>query len=118
MQKIAIVVLSDTGSDEALGRIFNALTAAKEYKEAGDQVNVSFTGTGTKWIAALQQTNHPAHGLYQAVKDKVAGACGFCAGAYGQTDAAAACGVSLLKDYGDNMSFRKLTAAGYQIVTF
>ena len=47
MQKIAIVVLSDTVSDEALGRIFNALTAAKEYKEAGDEVNVTFTGTGT-----------------------------------------------------------------------
>ena len=118
MQKIAIVVLSDTGSDEALGRIVNALTAAKEYKEAGDQVKLTFTGAGTKWIAALHQTNHPAHGLYQAVKDKVEGACGYCAGAFGQTDAAAACGVPLLTDYGTNMSFRKLTGAGYQVVTF
>lgn len=118
MQKIAIVVLSDTESGEALGRIVNALSAAKEYKEAGDEVNISFTGAGTKWIAALNDAAHPAHGLYQAVKDRVAGACGYCAGAFGQTDAAAVCGVPLLKDYGDSMSFRKLTGAGYQVVTF
>lgn len=118
MQKIAIVVLSDTESGEALGRIVNALSAAKEYKEGGDEVNISFTGAGTKWIAVLNDAGHPAHGLYQVVKDRVAGACGFCAGSFGQTDAAVACGVPLLKDYGDNMSFRKLTGAGYQVVTF
>ena len=118
MQKIAIVVLSDTESGEALGRIVNALSAAKEYKEAGDEVNISFTGAGTKWIAALDKAGHPAHGLYQAVKDRVAGACGYCADAFGQTEAAAACGVPLLTDYGTNMSFRKLTGAGYQVITF
>lgn len=118
MEKIAIVILSDTESGEALGRIVNALSAAKEYKEAGDEVSVSFTGAGTKWITALNASDHPAHGLYQAVKDRVAGACGYCAGAFGQTEAVASCGMPLLKDYGDNMSFRKLTSAGYQVMTF
>lgn len=118
MQKIAIVVLSDTESGEGLGRIVNALTAAKEYKEAGDELSISFTGAGTKWPAALNDSAHPAHALYQAVQDRVAGACGYCANAFGQTDAVRACGMPLLEDFGQNMSFRKLTQAGYQIVTF
>jgi len=56
--------------------------------------------------------------LYQAVKDHVAGACGYCAGAFGQTEAVATCDMPLLKDYGDNMCFRKLTSAGSQVMPF
>lgn len=118
MQKIAIVVLSDTGSDDAMGRIVNALSAAKEYKEAGDEVNVTFSGAGTKWIAALHETSHPVHALYTEIQDRVAGACGYCAGAYGQIDAVSTCGVPVLEEYGTNMSFRKLTAQGYQVMIF
>jgi hypothetical protein len=38
--KSAIFVLSDpkTGGDEALGRVFNALATAYEYKQAGEDV--------------------------------------------------------------------------------
>lgn len=118
MERIAIVVLADTDQSDSMGRIVNALMAAREYKEAGDDVQLIFTGTGTKWVAALSDPAHAAHGMYAAVKDRVAGACGFCAAAYGQTDAVESCGVPVLKEYGDNMSFRRLTQAGYQVLTF
>jgi hypothetical protein len=52
-QKAAIVVLSDPKSgsqEEALGRVFNALAAAYDFKQRGDDVSVLFQGAGTRWI--------------------------------------------------------------------
>ena len=56
--KALILVLSDpkTGSEEALGRLFNALAAAYDFKQNGDDVTVLFNGTGTRWIQ-----DDPAH---------------------------------------------------------
>ena len=51
MPKAAIVVLADTESHGDLGRLVNALEAVKEFKEAGDDVQLIFDGAGTKWIA-------------------------------------------------------------------
>lgn len=38
MKKVAIIIFSDpkTGSEEALGRLFNALAAAYDFKSRGD----------------------------------------------------------------------------------
>ena len=46
--KAAIFVLSDpkSGGEEALGRVFNALAVAYEYKQNGDDVSVTFQGAG------------------------------------------------------------------------
>jgi hypothetical protein len=33
--KVAIVILADTESNEGLGRVFNALSVANEFKEGG-----------------------------------------------------------------------------------
>ena len=46
--KAAIVVLSDpkSGTDEALGRVFNALAAAYDFKNGGDEVTLSHQGFG------------------------------------------------------------------------
>ena len=40
----AILILSDpsSGTDEALGRLFNALAAAHEFKSRGDEVKPSY----------------------------------------------------------------------------
>ena len=61
--KAAIIVLSDpkSGSEEALGRVFNALAAAYDFKQQGDEVTVRFQGTGTRWIGELSKAEHPAH---------------------------------------------------------
>ena len=50
MTKAAIVILADTESKEGLGRMANALTVAKEFKEEGHKVNVVFDGAGTRWV--------------------------------------------------------------------
>ena len=56
--KTAIIILSDpkSGSEEALGRVFNALALASECKQKGDEVAVVFNGAGTRWPAELTQT--------------------------------------------------------------
>jgi hypothetical protein len=116
--KIAVIVLADSNSDEGLGRIVNALAAAGEYNKAGDEVRIVFTGTGVKWPTSLEKPDHPAHGLYQAVKEMVDGACGFCANAFGQTEAMKQYSIKLLADSGPFMSYRKYSEAGFQILIF
>ena len=118
MQKIAIVILADTTPAEGLGRVLNGLMAAKEFKEAKDEVQVMFSGAGTKWIGELANPDHKLHGVYTDLQSSIVGACGFCAGAFGVADSIKNSGVSLLEEYGTNMSFRRLTEAGYQVITF
>ena len=77
--KATIVVLLDpkSGSEDALGRVFNALAAAYDFKQGGDDVTILFHGAGTRWIGELTKAEHPAHTLFEEVKDEVAGAsCG------------------------------------------
>jgi hypothetical protein len=75
MAKAATIVFADTGSPEGLGRVVNALTTAKEFKEAGDEAVVIFDGAGTKWVDELSRPDHKYHGLFEDVRDEVAGAC-------------------------------------------
>ena len=55
--KATVIIMSDpkNGSEESLGRVFNGLAAAYDFKEAGDDVSVVFQGTGTRWIGELNQ---------------------------------------------------------------
>jgi hypothetical protein len=118
MSKVAIVVLADTETHEGLGRVVNALEAVKEFKEGHDDVQLIFDGAGPKWIPELEKPDHRAHGLYVTVKDRIAGACDFCAGAFGVKEKVVACGVKLTGEYDGHPSFRKLVAQGYQVITF
>jgi len=123
--KAAIVILSDpaSGSDEALGRVFNGLATAYDFKSQGDEVTVLFHGAGTRWIAELTQDAHPAHDLYQAVSDTVAGVSCGCADVFGGGEAAEAGGLDLIKDNpvpGTTglPSLRRLVAEGFTVLTF
>ncbi len=123
--KAAIVVLSDpkSGSEESLGRVFNALAAAYDFKQQGDEVTVRFQGTGTRWIGELSKAEHPAHDLFEAVKDTVAGVSCGCADVFGGTEEAERSGFDLIKDNpvpgtSGLASLRKLTAEGYTVLTF
>jgi hypothetical protein len=82
----AIVVLSDPkpGTEEALGRLFNALFVAYELKGKAQEVVLIFQGAGTRWMSEIVKPAHPANALYAAVKDVVA-VCGGCADAFGAT---------------------------------
>lgn len=100
-QKAAIVVLSDPKSgsqEEALGRVFNALAAAYDFKQRGDDVSVLFQGAGTRWIGELSKRDHPAHGLYKEVEDTIAGVSCGCADVFGGSEDAKASGFDLITD--------------------
>ena len=87
MPQTTIIVLSDpSGGDEALGRLFNALAAAYDFKRHERPVQLVFQGTGTRWPGVLANPEHPAHGLYEAVADTVAGASAGCAVVFGASD--------------------------------
>ena len=123
--KAAIVVLSDpkSSSEEALGRLFNALAAAYDFKRRGDEVSLLFQGAGTRWVGEVSKSDHPAHALFEEVKDKVAGVSCGCADVFGGTEDAEKSGFDLIKNNpvpgtSGLPSLQKLVAEGYTILTF
>lgn len=123
--KTAIVVLSDphSGSDEALGRLFNALAATYDFKQRGAEVQLYFQGAGTRWSGEVVKSDHPAHDLYEAVKDKVAGVSCGCADVFGARETAEKNGFDLITDNAvpgtsGLPSIAQLVADGYNVVTF
>lgn len=94
--KTAIVVFSDpkAGSDEALGRVFNAMATAYDFKNAGRDVAIYFQGAGTRWPEELVKAEHPAHQLFKAVEDRVVGVSCGCADVFGAKPS----GFDLIKD--------------------
>ncbi len=94
--KTTIVVLSDpkSGSEEALGRVFNALAVAYDVKNAGDDVGIIFQGAGTRWPEQLQKEDNPVHGLFKAVEDKILGVSCGCTDVFGAQPS----GFDLIKD--------------------
>jgi hypothetical protein len=61
MTKACFVLLADTDTHEAMGRMANALTSAKEFVDAGDDVAVVFDGAGTKWVPELASEDRRYH---------------------------------------------------------
>ncbi len=118
MTKGAIVVLAGTEGREAIGRIANALVTTREFKEAGDAVVLLFDGAGTQWIGQLVDPEHKYHSAFQAVRDVVAGACSYCAAAYGVERSVAEAGIELLDEYEQHPSIRRLIVDDFTVVTF
>ncbi len=118
MPKIAVVILADTETHEGAGRVANALELAKEGKNVNDEVEIIFDGAGTKWARDLSDPDHRMRPLYDAVKDRVIGACAYCARAFGVAEALRSTGVPLLEEFDGHPSLRKRFADGYQVITF
>ena len=123
--KVTIAIFSDpkNGSEEALGRVFNGLAAAYDFKQAGDDVSVVFQGAGTRWIGELTKKDHPAHELFEAVKDQVAGVSCGCADVFGGAEEATKSGFDLIKNNpipgtSGLTSFRTLISEGSTVLTF
>jgi hypothetical protein len=123
--KVTIAIFSDpkNGSEEALGRVFNGLAAAYDFKQGGDDVSVVFQGAGTRWIGELTKKDHPAHELFEAVKDQVAGVSCGCADVFGGAEEAQKSGFDLIKNNpipgtSGLTSFRTLISEGATVLTF
>ena len=123
--KVTVAIFSDpkNGSEEALGRVFNGLAAAYDFKQAGDDVSVVFQGAGTRWIGELTKKDHPAHDLFEAVKEQVAGVSCGCADVFGGAEDAQKSGFDLIKNNpipgtSGLTSFRTLVSEGATVLTF
>lgn len=122
--KAAIIVLSDPkAGEDALGRVFNALAAAYDFQQQGDEVSVLFQGAGTRWIAELSKSDHPVHELFNAVKDTIAGVSCGCSEVFGVTEEIEKSGFDFLKDNAvpgtkGLPSLRTLAAEGYTVMSF
>jgi hypothetical protein len=123
--KTAIVIMSDPASrsEEALGRVFNALALASECRQRGDEVAVVFNGTGTRWPAELSNLSHPANRLYNSVRDLVQGVSCGCAEVFGAKESSQSCGVPIVKDYdlagtSGLLSIRRYVAEGWNTIVF
>jgi hypothetical protein len=123
--KAAIIVLSDpkAGSEEALGRVFNALASAYEFKTGKTEVTIIFQGAGSRWPSELAKPEHPVHGLFEEVRDKVAGISAGCANVFGAANEAKENGFRLIRDSAvpgtDGLpSLRSLVEQGYTVLTF
>jgi hypothetical protein len=98
--KTAILILSDpkSGSEEANGRLFNALAVARDLQTRKQDVTLIFQGAGVRWPAQLAQSDHPFHELFASVRQSVAGASKACAVVFGAIEGVEACGTNLLDD--------------------
>jgi hypothetical protein len=125
MSKTAIVVFSDPahGGEEALGRLFNAMFLTLELKDRNEDVSLIFQGTGARWPGEIVKPTHPAHPLYEAIQDKIAGICGGCADVFGATADAQSTGHALVRDKAipgttGILDLSKYLSDGYRLLTF
>ncbi len=119
--KTALIVLSDpnAGTEEALGRVFNALAVAHEFKQAGTPVQLLFAGAGTRWPAVLNRAGHPANALYKQVLDTVVGVSCGCADVFGADDQGLArITTNAVPGTTGLPSVLSLQREGFQVITF
>lgn len=122
--KAAIIILSDPKSgEEALGRMFNALAAAYDFKQKKTEVGIYFQGTGTRWPGVLANPEHPIHALYKAVEDTVVGVSCGCADVFGAREEVEKAGFDLITDNSvpgtsGLPSIAQIAADGYTVFNF
>lgn len=71
----------------------------REFKDADDDVRLIFDGAATQWPGVLADPTHQVHKPYEAVRDVISGACGFCAHAFHAEDGVQNADVELLSEY-------------------
>ena len=123
MTKTAIIVLAASDTAEGRGRIVHALTAAKELKDAGQEVGVIFEGIGVTWLTAFHkrddQFTQTFADLFDEVRDTFIGASNYMVTKrFEATEAVAAYNVPLLGGDGGHYSLGTLCQDGYQVITF
>jgi hypothetical protein len=122
--KTAILIISNPDAgDEAIARLLNALALAHEAKASGDQTEIAFIGTGTRWPERLSQLSHPANALYNAVRELIVGASRACSAKWEATAGVEAAGHALISENKipgtpGGVSIRHYLAEGWQTLVF
>lgn len=72
------------------GRVFHAMTHARQASERGDTSELYFAAEGTAWPVALADKNHPMSELFKVLQktNVIQGACENCAIAFGNEKSA------------------------------
>lgn len=125
MSKTAVVIFSDpkSGSEEALGRLFNALFLTYDLKDRKEDVVLIFQGAGVRWASEVSKVDHPAHSMFKSVQDKVVGVCGGCADVFGAAEDVAGTGLPVGRELtipgvGGIISLGNYINQGYTLVNF
>ena len=118
MKKIAVIILADTDTMEGMGRVSNAFMLIKEAAENNDDFRLIFEGTGAKWIKELEKEDHKLHNLYIEIKPHITGVCSYCAQVFGAKNSVVNAGLSLISEYNQHPSMRKLLVEGFEVITF
>ena len=118
MAKAAVLLLADTETHADMARAANALTTVQDFAEHGDPVVLVFDGAGTRWAAELVKEENKLHPAFEKVRDEVAGACHYCAGAFGVREELEQSGVPLLREHKGHPSLRSLVDDGFEVITF
>jgi hypothetical protein len=122
--KIAILIISNPdGGDEPLARLFNALALAHEAKAKGDQTEIAFLGTGTRWPGRLSQLGHPANALYNEIRELIVGASRACSAKWEAAASIEAAGHALISENKipgtpGGVSVRRYLAEDWQTLVF
>lgn len=124
MAKYAIVVMSEhsEGHPGGQGRMVHALSATKEFMEAGEEVSLWFHGIGVGWLSAFDarydQFTRNYGPLFDEVRPAIGGACAFCvAKRFGAADSAERLGVTLVGG-DDHHTVAALIGDGWEVLTF
>ena len=118
MTSVAIVVLAGTEQHSDLARVLNALELTRECQVAGDTVELIFDGAGVSWIPLLADPEHKLHKVFTSVRESIAGACEFCAGAFDVKNEVRAADIPFLSEFEGHPSLRNRIVDGFQVITF
>ena len=122
--KLAVAIAADPSKgEESLGRALNGLALASDAMRHGDEVEVLFIGTGTRWPAELSRLSHPGNVLYTSVRAAVAGASAGCALVFGAAEQIKEIGLPQLTDNPlpgtpGLASLRRYLDSGWQTLVF
>lgn len=116
MSKFAILAQPQKSD---MGRAMHSLLYAKQLHAAGHDVAVYYDGEGTTWIPRFEDPKFPYHELFREVSAAglIAGACAYCAKAFGVTEAVEQSSVAFVDDDAGHPSVAKLVAEGRTILT-
>lgn len=103
--------------------MLNALVMGHECQREGDETEIVFAGTGTRWPGELSQLGHPGNELYESVRTLIKGASRSCAVRNQAVESLQAAGIELLQDNAvpgteGVVSLRRYYAEGWKVAMF